>query len=221
LGLLLLHKRDYDGSRTLFTQTLAVRRRVLGPDHPDTVSSINNLALLLSSVGDYAEAEPLYREALAVSERVLGPEHPTTLICINNLGLLLSNKGDLKGAEPLYRQTLAIRERILGQNHLSTLCSVNNLAFLLQAKGDPLSAEPLFRRTLEGLLAISVSNGQLHPEIPRCLNGLAACLESLGKQPEVIRETIESIAARYGMSFGGGRAKAKTPPPNKPWWKRW
>ena len=39
----------------------------LGEDHPDTLSSLNNLALLLKAQGHLAEAEPLYREALEKS----------------------------------------------------------------------------------------------------------------------------------------------------------
>ena len=36
----------------------------LGKDHPDTLSSLNNLAVLLHAQGNLAEAEPLFREAL-------------------------------------------------------------------------------------------------------------------------------------------------------------
>ncbi|MBO9313908.1 MAG: tetratricopeptide repeat protein, partial [Chloroflexus sp.] len=49
-----------------------------GPDHPDTATSLNNLALLLSEQGEYAAARPLYERALAICERTLGPDHPQT-----------------------------------------------------------------------------------------------------------------------------------------------
>ncbi len=58
---------------------------MLGPEHPDTLTSVNNLAVLLMSQGDYAGAAPLYRRALEARERVLGPEHPDTLNSVNNL----------------------------------------------------------------------------------------------------------------------------------------
>ena len=44
------HRRDLEGSE-----------RVLGPDHPDTLVSLNNLAVLLQAQGKLEEAEPLYR----------------------------------------------------------------------------------------------------------------------------------------------------------------
>ena len=35
--------------------------RVLGPDHPDTLTAIHNMAVLLYKQGRLSEAEPLYR----------------------------------------------------------------------------------------------------------------------------------------------------------------
>ena len=49
----------------MYRRALAIREKALGPDHPDTATSLNNLALLLKSKGDYAGAEPLCRRALA------------------------------------------------------------------------------------------------------------------------------------------------------------
>ena len=63
----------------------------LGEEHPDTLTSINNLAFLYQAQGRYAEAEPLYQRAWQASERVLGLEHPYTLsIRLNLVANLLS-----------------------------------------------------------------------------------------------------------------------------------
>ena len=58
---------------------------MLGPEHPETLISVNNLAELYKAQGRYGEAEPLYKRALAASERALGPEHPDTLASVDNL----------------------------------------------------------------------------------------------------------------------------------------
>jgi hypothetical protein len=52
--------------------------KVLGPEHPSTAMSLNNLASLLQDQGDLAGARPLYERALALYERALGPDHPST-----------------------------------------------------------------------------------------------------------------------------------------------
>ena len=59
-------------------RALAIREKVLGPEHPETATSLNNRAGLLRDKGDYAVAEPLLRRALAIKEKALGPEHPDT-----------------------------------------------------------------------------------------------------------------------------------------------
>jgi hypothetical protein len=74
-----------------------VRERVLGPEHPDTATSLNNLGSLLQAQGDLAGARPYYERALAVRERVLGPEHPDTATSLNNLGNLLQDQGTWPG----------------------------------------------------------------------------------------------------------------------------
>ena len=46
------------------TRRCRSRRRVLGADHLDTATSLNNLALLYKTQGRYEDAAPLYDEAL-------------------------------------------------------------------------------------------------------------------------------------------------------------
>ncbi len=62
---------DYAGARPLYKRALAIRERALGPDHPDTAQSLNNLGMLLQAMGDIPAARPYL-------ERALGPGHPDT-----------------------------------------------------------------------------------------------------------------------------------------------
>jgi tetratricopeptide (TPR) repeat protein len=73
----------------------------LGPEHPNTAASINNLAALYDAQGRYEEAEPLYERALEIREKVLGPEHPNTALSINNLAQLYREQGRYEEAERL------------------------------------------------------------------------------------------------------------------------
>jgi Tfp pilus assembly protein PilF len=61
---------------------------VLGPQHPATATSLNNLGYLLQAMGDLAAARPYYERALAITEQVLGPDHPHTHIVRDNLATL-------------------------------------------------------------------------------------------------------------------------------------
>ncbi|HEV3256602.1 MAG TPA: tetratricopeptide repeat protein, partial [Gemmataceae bacterium] len=58
--------------------TLARRRRVLGEDHPDTLTSAFILASALFELGEYQAAKELNEDILARRRRVLGEDHPDT-----------------------------------------------------------------------------------------------------------------------------------------------
>ena len=62
----------------LYQRSLAIHEKALGPDHPDTGLSLNNLAELYRAQGKYGQAEPLYQRSLAIKEKALGPDHPST-----------------------------------------------------------------------------------------------------------------------------------------------
>src|SRR5712692_5304313 len=62
----------YDEAIPLAARALAIAEKVLGPEHPSTATSLNNLALMYQDTGAYAKAEPLHRRALAIREKVLG-----------------------------------------------------------------------------------------------------------------------------------------------------
>ena len=56
----LFSQRKYAEATPLAIEALKIRREVLGDKHPDTATSINNLAQLYSGQAQYAKAEPLY-----------------------------------------------------------------------------------------------------------------------------------------------------------------
>jgi hypothetical protein len=62
-------------------QTLALQEKVLGHEHPDTLTSVYCLAHLLSTSHCYNESLALYKRACAGYETVLGRDHPTTRAC--------------------------------------------------------------------------------------------------------------------------------------------
>ena len=108
------------------------RERVLGVDHPDTLSSVNNLGSLLKAQGKLEEAEVLYRRALEGRERVLGVDHPDTLLSMYNFADFLEQKGDLSSAESFARRSL---EGYASRNMTTDVeDGVNQLTGILQAQ---------------------------------------------------------------------------------------
>ena len=76
--------------------------KILGPDHPDTLTSRNNLAYAYRSAGRLDQAIPLYEEVLADRVRLLGDDHPQTLTSRNNLAGAYKAAGRPDDAEVLF-----------------------------------------------------------------------------------------------------------------------
>jgi tetratricopeptide (TPR) repeat protein len=172
-----LGRAAYFQAAPLLRDVLAIRENTLGPEHPDTAESLNNLAHLLQAQGDFAGARPLYERALAIREKTLGPEHPDTAVGLNNLAHLLQAQGDLAGARPLYERALAVTEKAVGPEHPDTATCLNNLASVLKAQGDFAGARPLYERAL----AIrEKALGPAHSDAAATLNDLAVLLSNEG-----------------------------------------
>jgi hypothetical protein len=155
-----------------------VRKRVLGAEHPDTLTSANNLAESLPYQGRYAEAARIERETHEVQKRVLGAEHPDTLTSASNLAMSLSDQGKYAEAERIEREVLGVRKRVLGAEHPDTLLSANNLAGSLSHQGKYTEAERMLHASVASLQRVL---GPTHP------NTLAAA-----RSPEEVRARIRS-----------------------------
>ena len=116
---------------TVTLRRAEVSRRVLGEEHPNTLTSMNNLAETLRAQGDLAGARELHEQALEVRRRMLGEEHPDTLMSRNNLAETLHAQGDLAGARELHEWALEVSRRVLGAEHPTTSLSAWHLSLTL------------------------------------------------------------------------------------------
>jgi tetratricopeptide (TPR) repeat protein len=76
---------DEAGAGALYSEVLAMRSRILGPDHPETLTTKASLAATMSRQGNYEEAKLLEMSVLRTMQRLLGPAHPHTLFAKENL----------------------------------------------------------------------------------------------------------------------------------------
>ena len=146
---------------TTYQEILAIRRRVQGADHWETVNEKWNLAALkkvsalpaekragwrqamradqeadsLDQKAQYAKALPLRQERLKWCRQVLGEDHTDTAQSYNNLAFNLYSQGKYAQAGPLYQKSLDIFRKALGEEHPSTAEGYNNLAANLHNQG--------------------------------------------------------------------------------------
>jgi len=141
-------QKNYAAAEPLHKRALAIREKVLGPEHLDVSVSLNNLAGLYQDQKNYSAAEPLYKRALAVKEKTLGPDNPDVGASLINLAALYRDQGNTEAAEPLYKRALAIAEKAFGPEDPNVVASLINLAGLYHDEEKYSAAEPLYKRAL-------------------------------------------------------------------------
>ena len=99
-----------------------------GPEHPETLSTMNNLVLAYCSAGRLQDAIVLGEEALPLYRARFGTDDPKTLSIMSNLAIVYHDARRLPEAVSLLKEALELRKVKLGPDHPSTLATMNNLA---------------------------------------------------------------------------------------------
>jgi len=183
----------FSRAKDLEQQSLDIRRRILGPENPDTLASMDDLAGALEQCGQYAEAAKMFRQEIDISRRVLGTESPQTLNAMNNLADDLRYDGHDAEGERLGRETLDISRRVLGPEHQITLSTMNNLALCLESEGRFPESETLFRAVLDTNRRVL---GQEHPDTLNSMNNLSFALFAEHRYVEAEKVNREAFDIR-------------------------
>ena len=104
----------------------------LGPDHPDTLTAMHNLASIYKDMGKFDEAEKIQTNVITTRKTKLGPDHPNTLATMASLAMTYKSQGRWDEAEHLLSDTIQTMKQILGPQHPTTLDYVEHLEDLKQ-----------------------------------------------------------------------------------------
>ncbi len=158
------------GEAEVATQEILTHEtETLGELHPNTITSLNNLAGIHRKQSRLIEAEKGYELALERSTEALGEKTPATLAIMNNLALTLETAGLYDRAEPLFRKALKLSRSLLGDTHPTTLANMNNLALLHESQGVFDKSESLYQEAIELMSGIK---GDEHPDTVAVKNNL-------------------------------------------------
>ena len=164
-----------------FVQIKELSSRVLGQEHPDTLTSQANLASTFRHQGRWNDAEDLELRVLETAIRVLGEEHPFTLIVRNNLVTTYCCQGRWEQAEMLGLQVMEINQRVLGKEHPDTLTSMANLTVIYENQGRWEQAEALGVNVVETRKRVL---GKEHPDTLTSMANLAIIYGYQGRWEE-------------------------------------
>jgi serine/threonine protein kinase/tetratricopeptide (TPR) repeat protein len=178
-------------ARILFTQHS-------GPEHPDTLASMSNLARCYADLGRYTDAFQLREETLALLKATLGPNHPETLASMRELADSYRDLGKHAEALNLNERTLKLSQAKLGPDHPDTLRTMVSLANNYEDHGRNSDALELREKTLA---LVKVKMGRDHSNTLVCMNNLANSYNRLGRHAEALKlyeETLDLCKAKLG-----------------------
>lgn len=179
-------------ARTQLEPLLALDRRVLGPEHPETLRATLTLAKLLRAQGEFERSLALAQQVAAASERRLGANHPATedarYLAATDATKLTDDAPGLQRVATEIRQVIAARRLRYGADNPHTLSATTGLIAVLAKLGDiapnDAAARPWYQQAIaleRPLLAAHVRDlGANHPNTLLARGSLASLLDKAG-----------------------------------------
>jgi CHAT domain-containing protein/tetratricopeptide (TPR) repeat protein len=194
-------RRVGDPSRAmeLYREAMTIQIRVMGADHPDVASSLNNMGLIHSHFGDYKRAEVTHRRALTIREAAFGPDSEWVAETCNNLASVLSYLGEYEDSLVQQERAVNIFEDQLGLEHPRYWTGRQNLALCHVDMGDSQGALPHLIAVVEAMEKIY---GPEHVNMTYYLESLGTGYRHLGDAQQALfyfNESLELGVATYGL----------------------
>jgi non-specific serine/threonine protein kinase/serine/threonine-protein kinase len=168
----------YKQGRPHADRAFALRQRLLGDDHVETLDSLALLAYLDNGQADYKSAARRYSAVLDARRRLLGPRHRDTLRAMNQVASIDSAEGRIAQAEARYTEALAIEREVLAPDDGVTLQAMVNLAGTYLKRGAPKEAEPLLTQVL------ATRRRTLGAEYPSTVSAMELLAQVYGQQAQ-------------------------------------
>jgi len=130
LGNVLVSMARYDEALRYFNKALTIREQVLGPEHPDVATSLNNTAL--DYLERYGEALDVLHRALAIEEKIFGPESPKLATTLNNLAYSEEGAGRYEQALDTHDRGLDLIRKAWGPGDPQTAYALLNRCSVLK-----------------------------------------------------------------------------------------
>jgi tetratricopeptide (TPR) repeat protein len=186
-------KGSLSDTMRLSVNSMKVRKRLLGEEDTDTLSSMAMVGLAAKLAGRLREAEELEVQVMEKRKRVLGEEHPDTLNSMANLASTYWYQGRWKEVEELRVQVMEKRMRVLGAEHPDVLTSMADLASTYRYQGRLDEAEALEVQVMETRKRVL---GEEHPDTLNSVANLASTYRYKGRFHEAEALEVQVMETR-------------------------
>jgi tetratricopeptide (TPR) repeat protein len=215
-----------DDAESLERQALAIRQKVLSPNHPDIAKSLYLVGDRMRERGEFNAAYPILTQALSMRIKIVGEDNPTSLDTMRSLGQTLEAQGKLAESEAMHRQAVGLWRQRGEENITQALSELENLVRLLITEKKYDDAEQYLDEALTsasghqlssvGLLSLKVEMEARHSEWQKasadavlafksqpsdydCYSITAALLAKIGDHP-AYDDFCKNILVKYGDS---------------------
>ncbi|ASQ96111.1 tetratricopeptide repeat protein [Streptomyces sp. 11-1-2] len=182
---------DYAAALALAQEAAGAGERVLGTEHPLTLSALQRVGRSLFRLGRIAESEDVHGRVLQVRERVLGPDHPDTLESCHGLQQPLFRMRRRAEALSLLRRAADGLRSALGVEHPRALRSRAMLIEELVTSG---KKEEFARVSPETVVECERYLGTDHPTALSARHAYAFGVSRLGT-PEEAEPLVRRVLA--------------------------
>jgi len=186
-------------------ESMDLRRRNLGDDHPETLVSKSLLATALRQHNKLDEALFLDEIVTDTRERLFGADHPDTLAAKSSLAFTLAQKGLVADALALQDTVLDAYRRLLGPDHLLTLACKAGRADMLFQRGDFEHARSLQEQVVAARKRLL---GAEHVDTLRSKTALARTLAQLSELEEA-RRLFDTVWQAQSLRLGADHPETR------------
>ncbi|AVP98413.1 hypothetical protein C7S18_14990 [Ahniella affigens] len=199
LGRALRENGDREGAAALLADSVAWHTKVLGADHPQTLTVRSELAIHFADTANLKAARDVYESILKDRIRTNGPKHPKVAVSYGQLALTEYNLADYAAAAAHFRKALEIFEAKLAPDHPYVQTTQGNLAGALSELGQADQALPILDQLIVHARATTL------PTLAANLMTRGLALEQLHRQVEARNDFKEAMTiqeARFGSAMG-------------------
>ncbi|WUD70257.1 tetratricopeptide repeat protein [Streptomyces sp. NBC_00510] len=164
-----------------FNVLVEIERRVLGDNHPVTLSTLHDLGRSYAHGGRWQEAEAMAMDVVTRRTQVFGHDHPATLASRHHLARAYAAQHRWPEADATFTELLADERRVLGEEHPTTLATRDGQARSLTDQERWPDAEAAYQELLESRRRVL---GEEHPTTLTNLFNLARAIERQGRRRE-------------------------------------
>jgi tetratricopeptide (TPR) repeat protein len=192
IGEAYFHLGLYAAAIEQLERALALRRRELGSDHPDSLETVGAIGVLYFADGKTSQAAPLLLEAMDGLRAAAGTEDPRALDAAHKVAHLYYAQGKYHEAEALLVSLLEAFRRIKGPVAQETVDVINSLGVVYGTQKKNEDAERLL---VEAFKVTKEEIGDLHPNTLVTMSNLGQAYRALGRNAEaerLLRDVLEA-----------------------------